>query len=216
MNEVATSVFVKGEKALYAPKGEPAIIDVPPMRFFMVDGVGDPNEPAGAYAQAVSLLYALSYTVKMSAKSGNAPQGYFGYGVAPLEGFWRMADGSEGVDYDRKSAFAWTAMIRQPDFVTEDVLHWAQAEVRRKKKLDAGIARLAPYAEGLCVHCLHTGPYSAEPATLARMEAFIRANGFTADIPARRHHEVYLQDPQRTDPQKLKTILRTPVRQLAV
>jgi hypothetical protein len=186
------------------------------MRFFMVDGVGDPNEPAGAYAQAVSLLYALSYTVKMSAKSGNAPQGYFDYGVAQLEGLWRMADGSEGVDYDRKSAFAWTAMIRQPDFVTDEVFRWAQAEVRRKKKLDAGIARLAPYAEGLCVQCLHTGPYSAEPATLARMEAFIRANGFTADIPARRHHEVYLQDPQRTDPQKLKTILRTPVRQLAV
>lgn len=103
-------------------------------------------------------------------------------------------------------------MIRQPDFVTDEVFQWAIAEVRRKKKLDAGAARLATYAEGLCVQCLHIGPYSAEPATLARMEAFISANGLTVDIPARLHHELYIQDPTRTDPAKLKTILRTPVR----
>lgn len=205
-------VFVKGEKALYGPKAEPALIDVPPMKFFMIEGVGNPNEEGGAYQQAVGLLYALSYTVKMSVKGGYTPNGYFDYSVAPLEGLWRMADGSAGVDYDRKSQFAWTSMIRQPDFVTDEVFQWAIAEVRRKKKLDAGAARLATYAEGLCVQCLHIGPYSAEPATLARMEAFISANGLTVDIPARLHHELYIQDPTRTDPAKLKTILRTPVR----
>ncbi len=209
---MAEPVFVKGEKALYAPKAEPALIDVPPMRFFMIDGVGNPNEEGGAYQQAVGLLYALSYTVKMSVKGSYTPDGYFDYSVAPLEGLWSMADGSAGVDYDRKSQFAWTSMIRQPDFVTDEVFEWAAAEVRRKKKLDASAARLATYAEGLCVQCLHTGPYSEEPATLARMEAFITANGLSVDIPARRHHELYIQDPTRTDPAKLKTILREPVR----
>ncbi len=209
---MADTVFVKGEKALYAPKAEPVLIDVPPMVFFTVDGVGNPNEPGGAYQQAVGLLYALSYTVKMAPKNGCTPEGYFQYSVAPLEGLWRMADGSAGVDMNRKSQFAWTAMIRQPAFVTDEVFRWAQAEVLRKKKLDASAARLSAYAEGLCVQCLHIGPYSAEPATLARMEAFIAAQELRVDIPARLHHELYIQDPTRTDPAKLKTILRTPVR----
>ena len=209
---MADIAFVKGEKALYAPKDEPALIDVPPMTFFMIDGTGDPNEPGGAYQQAVGLLYALSYTVKMAPKNGYTPEGYFEYSVAPLEGLWRMADGSAGVDYDRKAQFMWTSMIRQPSFVTDEVFRWARVEVLRKKKLDAGAARLASYAEGLCVQCLHIGPYSAEPATLARMEAFIAGHGLAADIPARLHHELYIQDPTRTDPTKLKTILRTPVR----
>ena len=205
------TTFVKGEKTLYAPKAEPALIDVPPMRFFMIDGQGDPNETGGAYQQAVGLLYALSYTVKMSYKGSYVPDGYFEYTVAPLEGLWSMANGETGVDYRRKSAFEWTAMIRQPAFVTDTVFDWAKAEVLRKKKLDASAARLNVYAEGLCVQCLHIGPYDAEPATVARMEAYIAAAHVKADYVTRRHHELYIQDPNRTAPEKLKTILRIPV-----
>ncbi len=203
--------FVKGEKALYAPKAEPALVDVPLMPFFMADGVGDPNEPGGAFQRAVGLLYGLSYTVRMSAKNGNAPPGYFEYTVAPLEGLWQMADSEPGVDFARKHRFAFTAMIRQPGFVTEAVFAWAKAELMRKKKLDAGSLRLAEYAEGLCVQCLHIGPYATEPATVARMEAYMAANGLAADYAARRHHELYIQDPARVAPETLKTILRIPV-----
>lgn len=209
-----TAVFVKGEKALYAPKAEPALLEVPPMRFFMADGVGDPNEAGGAFQQAVSLLYGLAYTVRMSAKSGQAPQGYFEYTVAPLEGLWSMADNEPGVDFARKHRFAWTVMIRQPAFVTEAVFTWAKAELARKKKRDAADARLAEYAEGLCVQCMHIGPYAAEPATVARMEAYMVAHGLVPDYASRRHHELYVQDPARVAPEKLKTILRIPVRKL--
>lgn len=203
--------FVKGEKSLYAPKNEPALIDVPPMRFFMIDGQGDPNETGGAYQQAVGLLYGLSYTIKMSYKGSYIPEGYFEYSVAPLEGLWSMANGEAGVDFGRKRAFAWTSMIRQPDFVTDTVFEWAKAEMLRKKKQDASAVRLAVYDEGLCVQCLHIGPYNAEPATVARMEALMATAHVSADYAHRRHHELYIQDPNRTAPEKLKTILRIPV-----
>lgn len=208
---MASALFVKGEKELYSPKAEPALIDVPPMTFFMVDGQGNPNEEGGAYKQAVGLLYALSYTVKMSKMGGWQPEGYFEYSVAPLEGLWQMADNMPGVDSEHKELFQWTAMIRQPDFVTEEVYRWALAEVLRKKKLDASAVRLQAYTEGRCVQCLHTGPYDAEPATVARMEAFMEANGVVGDYKHRRHHELYLKDPSRTAPEQLKTILRIPV-----
>jgi len=204
-------LFVKGEKELYAPKSEPALINVPPMKFFMIDGQGNPNEAGGAYMQAVSLLYALSYTVKMSKMGDWQPDGYFEYSVAPLEGLWQMADDVPGVDYEHKELFQWTAMIRQPDFVTEEVYRWALSEALRKKKMDASAVLLKTYDEGRCVQCMHTGPYDTEPATVARMEAFMRANGVVGDYKHRRHHELYLKDPNRTAPEKLKTILRIPV-----
>lgn len=208
---MAGTLFVKGEKELYSPTAEPALIDVPPMPFFMIDGLGSPNEEGGAYHQAVGLLYALSYTVKMSKMGEWQPDGYFDYSVAPLEGLWQMAGGVPGVDYDHKEQFQWTAMIRQPGFVTEEVYRWALAEALRKKKVDASAVRLETYAEGRCVQCLHIGPYDAEPATVARMEAFMQAHGVIGDYEHRRHHEIYLGDPNRTAPEKLKTILRIPV-----
>ena len=124
--------FVKEQKELYQPKTEPSLMDVPEMVFFAVDGAGDPNAEEGPYAEAVQLLYALSYTVKMSDKGKQPLPGFFAYRVPPLEGLWQMAGGVPGVDYANKAGFVWTSMIRQPEFVDEAVFDWACAEVRRK------------------------------------------------------------------------------------
>lgn len=204
--------YKKEYKDLYLPKSTPAEIVVPPMTFIMVDGRGDPNEPGGEYQTAVELLYALSYTIKMSRKSGNAPAGYFDYVVPPLEGLWWLDDGKE-IDFSQKSHFCWTSMIRQPDFVTPAVFAWACREAQRKKQLDTARARLALFAEGLCVQCMHIGPFDDEPATIAKMERYIAANGFVNDIgEERRHHEIYLSDPRKAAASKMKTVLRIPVR----
>jgi len=203
--------FLKEYKALYQPKTVPAIIDVPEMVFFAVDGKGNPNEPDGEYGKAVGLLYALSYTVKMSDKGKTQLAGFFPYKVAPLEGLWQMAGGVPGVDYNNKDKFEWTSMIRQPEFVDEAVFEWACGEVRRKKGLDTSRARLLRFREGLCVQMMHIGSYDAEPASVERMDAFLAQNGYRNDLGLRRHHEIYLGDPSKSAPEKLKTILRHPV-----
>lgn len=203
--------FLKEYKELYQPKTAPAIIDVPEMTFFAVDGHGNPNESDGEYGAAVGLLYALSYTVKMSQKSGTNLAGFYPYKVAPLEGFWQMAGGAPGVDYGNKDKFEWTSVIRQPEFVDESVFDWACAEVRRKKGLDTSRAQLWRFREGLCAQMMHIGPYDAEPASVARMDAFLTESGYRNDLGTRRHHEIYLGDPSKTAPEKLKTILRHPV-----
>ena len=204
--------FTKEEKALYQPKAAPSIIDVPEMVFLVVDGAGDPNEAEGAYANAVSLLYALSYTIKMSPKGGHAIGGFFAYRVPPLEGLWEMANGAPGVDYGNKAGFVWTSMIRQPEFVEEEAFAWACGEVRRKKGIDPSAARLFRYREGLCVQCMHTGPYDTEPESVARMDEFLAQQGYRNDLcAARRHHEIYLGDPRKTAPEKRRTILRHPI-----
>lgn len=204
--------FTKEEKALYQPKGEPSVIDVPEMTFIAVDGAGDPNEEGGAYAEALKLLYALSYTIKMSDKGKHPLAGFFAYRVPPLEGLWQMADGRPGVDYANKAGFVWTSMIRQPGFVDEAAFAWACEEAQRRKGIDPSAARLFRYREGLCVQCMHIGPYDDEPGTMARMDRFLAENGYRNDInDIRRHHEIYLGDPRRTAPEKRRTILRHPV-----
>ena len=203
--------FVKEQKDFYQLKTQPLLIDVPEMVFFAVDGAGDPNAEQGPYAEAVQLLYALSYTVKMSDKGKQPLPGFFAYRVPPLEGLWQMAGGVPGVDYANKAGFEWTSMIRQPEFVDESVFDWACAEVRRKKGLDVSRARLWRYHEGLCVQVLHIGPYDAEPATVSRMDAFVEEQGYRLDFGVRRHHEIYLGDPRKAAPEKLKTIIRHPV-----
>lgn len=206
--------FKKEYKALYQPKGEPSLIDVPTIPFLMVDGTGDPNEPGGAYGKALELLYAVTYAIKMSKMSGDAPEGYFEYVVPPLEGLWTLADGSSPVGAIDKSQFCWTSMIRQPDFVNDDALRRALGEVARKKGLTGDI-RLERYSEGLCVQCMHLGAFDDEPATMAKIERFIAQNGLAEDhSDARRHHEIYLSDPRKTEASKKKTILRVPVRRL--
>jgi len=204
--------YKKEYKDLYLPGKKPGKIVVPPMRFITVEGKGDPNEEDGDYKKAVGLLYALSYTVKMSKMGSCKPQGYFEYVVPPLEGLWWM-EGIKGVDLSRKSDFCWVSLIRQPEFVTPQVFAWACGEVERKKGIDPSPARLETLDEGLCVQCMHSGPYDDEPVTVAKIEAFIEENCLINDIgDTRRHHEIYLSDPRKCNPAKMKTVLRIPVR----
>jgi len=207
--------YKKALKHLYNPPAKPTLVDVPAATYAAVRGSGDPNEEGGAYQQAINLLYGLSYTVRMAPKGGYTPQGYFEYVVPPLEGFWWI-DGLSGMDYARKGEFQWISCIRLPEFVMPEVFAWAQAEAARKKKLDFSTVEMLTLEEGLCVQCMHVGPYDDEPATVAAMEAFMQAEGLLPDFSsARRHHEVYLGDPRKTAPEKLKTVIRHPVRRRA-
>lgn len=206
--------YKKTNKDLYQPKTEPGIIDVPAMAFIQLNGRGNPNDPEGEYQKAVEALYALSYTIKMSPKNGPAPHGYFEYVVPPLEGLW-WQEGVRGVDLMSKDTFSWTAMIRQPDFVNEQVFAAAvEAVTRKKPQLNVSKARLATFTEGLCVQCMHIGSFDDEPATVAKMNSYIAEHDLLCDLSdIRRHHEIYLSDPRKTETAKLKTILRHPVRQ---
>ena len=207
--------YVKAFPEFYAPGTEPELADVPEMVFLQVDGSGDPNEPEGEYAKALELLYTLAYTIKMSPKGGVALEGYFEYVVPPLEGLWAFGDGAMDLAAADKRQFRWTSMIRQPEFVTDQVFEWAAGEVRRKKKLDTSRAKLARFREGLAVQCMHIGPYATEPRTVEKMRAYMEVSGLLPDFSeARRHHEIYLGDPRRTAPEKLRTVLRHPVAKL--
>ena len=174
----------KAYKDLYAPKTEPMQLVVPPMPFIAIDGCGNPNDQGGVYASALTLLYALCYTIKMSklAKSGVLLDGYYDDVVPPLEGFWQMADGRPGVDYGNKEGFVWTSLIRQPDFVTAGVFDWACDEVQKKKGLDPAPARLITIDEGLCVQCMHIGPFDDEPATVEKMNRYMAETGLVPDF----------------------------------
>lgn len=207
--------YKKTEKHLYLPKS-PAIVQVPEMVFFAVDGQGDPNT-SPAYQQALELLYGLSFTVKMSKMGGEEPEGYFDYVVPPLEGlWWTETPGFDGKPPADKNNFRWTSLIRQPDFVNEEVFVWAAERLAKKKPaLDLTKARFLRWEEGLCAHLLHTGPYDAEPASIDRLTEFLREQGCAPDFTdTRRHHEIYLGDPRRTAPEKLKTVIRHPVKRI--
>ena len=207
--------FKKEYKEFYLPKDTPSLVTVPPMNYLAVRGRGDPNEEGGAYQQALGLLYGLAYTIKMSKLSDRQIEGYFDYVVPPLEGFWRQDGVTGGIDYARKADFRWISLIRLPDFVTREDFAWAQAEAARKKKTDFSPVEFLPYEEGLCVQCLHLGPYDTEPATVARMHAFLEEQGCALDITEERyHHEIYLSDPRKTAPEKQKTVIRHPIRRL--
>ena len=170
--------FKKEYKDLYLPKTKPELIDVPPMSFIAVAGTGNPNEENGSYAGAMGLLYAFSYTIKMSKMGAWQPDGYFDYTVPPLEGLWWTSD--EAFDGQRileKDALSWISLIRQPDFVTPEVFAWAAEQVAAKKpELDLRRARLVRFAEGPCAQIMHKGPYDDEPATIAQMEEFVTAS----------------------------------------
>ena len=204
--------FKKEYKEFYLPPRKPSIVQVPSMNYIAVRGAGDPNEEDGAYKQALQLLYGVAYTIKMAPKAGRDIEGFFAYVVPPLEGFWWM-DGLDGMDYARKSEFQWISCIRLPDFVTEDEFSWAIAEATRKKKLDCSSVEFLTMEEGLCVQCLHVGPYDNEPATVESMHAFMQEQGYELDFSdERRHHEIYLSDARRTAPEKLRTVIRHPIR----
>jgi len=204
--------FKKEYKEFYLPKNKPEIITVPPMNYVAVRGQGDPNEEGGAYKQAIAILYAVAYTLKMSKMGEHRIEGYFDFVVPPLEGFWRQ-EGITGVDYANKAAFHWISVLRLPDFVTAEELRWAADEANRKKGLDCAAAEYLTVDEGLCVQMLHVGPYDDEPASLERMDAFVREQGCENDLSGTRlHHEIYLSDPRKTAPEKRRTVLRHPIR----
>lgn len=206
--------FKKEYKEFYLPKNVPEIVDVPDMNYVAVRGAGDPNEEGGAYQQALSVLYAISYTIKMSYKGDYRIKGFFEYVVPPLEGFW-WQNGIEGADYTDKSAFNWISVIRLPDFVTKADFEWAAAEAERKKKIDCSLAEFLTIREGLCIQIMHIGSYDSEPESVERMDNYIAENGYQNDMSeSRLHHEIYLSDPRKTVPEKRKTIIRHPIKMI--
>ena len=204
--------YKKEYKEFYLPPKKPGIIQVPEMRFVAVRGQGDPNQEGGEYKAAMNLLYGIAFTIKMSKMGDHRIEGYFDYVVPPLEGFW-WQEGVKGIDYTHKELFQWISLIRLPDFVTKDEFDWAVDEATRKKKADFSRAEYLTYTEGLCVQCLHIGPYGNEPATIQVMSDYAAKEGYEIDISdTRYHHEIYLSDARRVSPEKLKTVIRYPVR----
>lgn len=188
--------FKKEFKELYKPSSKPSILTVPPMSYIAVRGKGDPNTEGGEYQSAIPLLYGVAYTIKMSKKGPREIEGYFDFVVPPLEGFWWQERTNGEIDYARKDDF-----------------EWAVAEAAAKKKLDFSAVELLRVDEGLCVQCMHAGLYDSEPATIEVMRAFAAEQGYAPDFSeARLHHEIYLSDPRKCAPEKLKTVVRHPVK----
>ena len=207
--------YKKEYKEFYMPKNAPGIIEIPPMNYIAVRGKGDPNEENGEYKRSIELLYGIAYTIKMSYKGDHKIDGYFEYVVPPLEGFWQQ-DGTDGIDYAHKENFRFISVIRLPDFVTEEDLDWAVKEAGRKKKADFSDVEFFRYDEGMCVQSMHIGSYDSEPETVASMHRYAKENGFVPDIGEKRlHHEIYLSDPRKADPSKLKTVIRHPVKKVS-
>lgn len=206
--------FKKEYKEYYMPKNKPAIVDVPAANYIAVRGEGNPNEEGGAYQQAIGVLYAVAYTLRMSYKTGYKINGFFEYVVPPLEGFW-WQDGMDGVDYSNKSSFNWISVIRLPDFITKQDFEWAVTTASKKKRIDCSSAYFLTLNEGLCVQIMHLGSYDSEPETIAIMERYLLQNGYVKDSKGDRlHHEIYLSDPRKCAPEKLKTVIRLPVKRM--
>lgn len=204
--------FKKEYKEFYMPKQVPAVITVPSMNYIAVSGTGNPNDEAGEYKEAVGLLYAVAYTLKMSEKSGYEMKGFFDYVVPPLEGLWWQQGSDEKIDYSRKDDFSWISMMRIPDFVSPDDVEWAKQTATKKKGLDCSKVEFMNLDEGLCVQIMHVGSYDSEPETVRFMDDYLEAEGFKKDInDVRRHHEIYLSDPRKADPSKMKTVIRHPI-----
>ena len=194
------------------PQNKPEIVHVPKANYIAVRGKGNPNEEGGAYQQAVGVLYAVAYTLKMSYKTDHRIEGFFDYVVPPLEGFW-WQEHTDGVDYSDKSTFNWISVIRLPDFVTAADVSWAVETATKKKKIDCSSAEYLTVEEGLCVQIMHTGPFDDEPATVALMDDYLAQNGYVNDFSQDRlHHEIYLSDARKVAPEKWKTVIRHPVR----
>lgn len=206
--------YKKEYKEFYMPKGKPSIVDVPVMNYIAVRGNGDPNQEDGDYKKAIGLLYAIAFTIKMSKKGDHHIEGYFDYVVPPLEGFW-WQDGIEGVDYAHKESFKWISVIRLPDFVSREDFDWAVDEATKKKKEDFSSVEFFTYNEGLCVQCMHIGSYDDEPATVDLMHDYMHEQGYELDINEERmHHEIYLSDARKVAPEKLRTVIRHPVKKI--
>ena len=203
--------FKKEYKEFYLPPAKPSLVDVPPMNYIAVRGKGNPNDEDGEYKASLELLYGIAFTIKMSKMGDHRIEGYFDYVVPPLEGLWWSDKGE--VDYAHKEDFQFISMIRLPDFVTPKDFNWAVAEATNKKKKDFSKVEFFHYEEGKCVQCMHIGSYDMEPMTIEKMKAFAAQEGLSFAIDEnRRHHELYLSDPRKTVPDKLKTVIRYPVK----
>ncbi len=204
--------FKKEYKEFYMPKNRPQIVTVPAANYIAVRGKGDPNVEGGAYQQAIGVLYAVAYTLKMSYRTDYKIEGFFEYVVPPLEGFWWQDDVC-GVDYSDKSSFCWISVIRLPDFVSREDFDWAVQTAAKKKKLDCSCAEFLTIEEGLCVQMMHLGPFDEEPHTVAQMEQYLEEQGYVTDITEKRlHHEIYMSDARKVAPEKWKTVIRHPIK----
>lgn len=209
--------YKKEYKEFYMPKDTPSIVEVPKMNYLAVKGQGDPNSENGEYKQSIGLLYAIAFTIKMSYKGPYKIDGYFNYVVPPLEGFWWQENQKGTIDYTKKEDFHFLSLIRLPDFVTKKDFDWAIQEATKKKKQDFSKVEFLTYEEGLCVQCMHIGPYDDEPKTLERMHSYMEEHDYTLDISDTRfHHEIYLSDPRRCEKSKLKTVIRHPIKKKTI
>lgn len=204
--------FKKEYKEFYMPKNKPQIVNVPKANYIAIRGKGNPNEEGGAYQKAISVLYAIAYTLKMSYKTNYKIEGFFEYVVPPLEGFW-WQEGIHGVDLNHKDAFNWISVIRLPDFISEKDFEWAKQTAEKKKKIDCSSAEFLTVDEGLCVQIMHVGPFDSEIESVAKMDAYLEEKGYQNDINDKRlHHEIYLSDARKVAPDKLKTVIRHPIK----
>ena len=204
--------YKKEYKEFYMPKKKPGIVEIPTMNYIAVRGQGNPNDEDGEYKKSIGLLYAIAFTIKMSYKGTHKIDGYFEYVVPPLEGFWWQED-IQGIDYNRKEDMHFISVIRLPNFVTKDDFKWAVDEATQKKKQDFSKVEFLSYEEGICVQCMHIGSYDSEPETVDLMHKYMEENGYELDITDERlHHEIYLSDPRRCDVNKLKTVIRHPIK----
>lgn len=204
--------FKKEYKEFYLPKNKPQIVNVPKANYIAIRGQGNPNEEGGAYKQAIGILYAVAYTLKMSYKTDYKINGFYEYVVPPLEGFW-WQDGIHGVDYTKKDEFNWISIIRLPEFITKKDFDWAVKTASAKKKIDCSKAEFLTIEEGLCVQIMHFGSYDDEPASVEKMDQYLAENSYVNDFSdTRMHHEIYLSDPRKSTPDKLKTVIRHPIK----
>jgi hypothetical protein len=222
----------KEYKEFYMPKNKPEIVKIPPMNYVAVRGKGNPNVECGDYQQAISILYAVAYTLKMSYKTDYKIEGFFEYVVPPLEGFWWQGEqhpvdaemrtdrtdrreNIKGIDYSNKDTFNWISVIRLPDFITEKDFAWAVQTATRKKKIDCSPAEFLTIDEGLCVQIMHQGSFDSEPATVALLEDYLKEQGYENNINEQRlHHEIYMSDARKVAPEKWKTVIRHPIKKV--
>ena len=206
--------YKKEYKEFYMPKNKPEIVKIPPMNYVAVRGKGNPNVEGGDYQQAISILYTVAYTLKMSYKTDYKIEGFFEYVVPPLEGFW-WQDNIKGIDYSSKETFNWISVIRLPDFITERDFAWAVETAAKKKKIDCSPAEFLTIDEGLCVQIMHLGSFDSEPTTVALMDNYLKEQGFMNDLNEQRlHHEIYMSDARRVAPEKWKTVIRHPIKKV--
>ena len=224
--------FKKEYKEFYMPKNKPEIVKIPPMNYVAVRGKGNPNVECGDYQQAISILYAVAYTLKMSYRTDYKIEEFFEYVVPPLEGFWWQGEqhpvdaemrtdrtdrreNVKGIDYSNKDTFNWISVIRLPDFITEKDFAWAVQTATKKKKIDCSPAEFLTIDEGLCVQIMHQGSFDSEPATVALLEDYLKEQGYENNINEQRlHHEIYMSDARKVAPEKWKTVIRHPIKKV--